>query len=203
MAGAAFSSRARRWTRPALHAAFAVCVAGPTNAWADDIAARWPAYGSDEGGTRYSTAADITPSNVDGLRRQWSYHTGDATRRTPALLKRSKTETTPILVARPARAVHAVQRGDRARPRRWARTVAPRPANRARPAPGESLQLPRRRAVARPGKRASGPLRHTHPERHQRCAADRARRGRRQALPRLRRTGRGARRRHPAAALAG
>ena len=60
--------------------------------------ADWPAYGSDSGGTRFSAAAQITPANVDGLRRQWLYRTGDAERRPPALFKRTKSETTPILV---------------------------------------------------------------------------------------------------------
>ncbi len=64
----------------------------------NDAPAQWPAYGGDDAGTRYSTAHDITPKNVDGLRRQWIYRTGDATRRAPALMKRTKTETTPILV---------------------------------------------------------------------------------------------------------
>ena len=59
----------------------------------------WPAYGNDQGGARYSPAAEITPANVDELRRQWLYRTGDAVRRDPSLMKRIKFETTPILVA--------------------------------------------------------------------------------------------------------
>ena len=59
----------------------------------------WPAYGQDQGGSRYSTAAAITAANVEELRRQWLYRTGDAARRDPALMKRIKFETTPILVA--------------------------------------------------------------------------------------------------------
>ena len=58
----------------------------------------WPHYGGDAGGTRYSSAAQITPANVDGLRRQWLYRTGDAQRRDAALMRRIKFETTPILV---------------------------------------------------------------------------------------------------------
>ena len=58
----------------------------------------WPHYGGDAGGTRYSSAAQITPANVDGLRQQWLYRTGDVARRDPALMKRIKFETTPILV---------------------------------------------------------------------------------------------------------
>ncbi|MEO8060223.1 MAG: pyrroloquinoline quinone-dependent dehydrogenase [Burkholderiales bacterium] len=60
--------------------------------------ARWPAYGGDQGGTRFSAAAQITPANVDGLRQQWVYRTGDSGARDPALMKRIKFETTPILV---------------------------------------------------------------------------------------------------------
>jgi quinoprotein glucose dehydrogenase len=57
----------------------------------------WPDYGGDAGGTRYSGAAQITPANVDELRRQWLYRTGDKARRAPALMRRVKFETTPIL----------------------------------------------------------------------------------------------------------
>ena len=73
----------------------AAALAGASAGAAD---AGWPAYGGDDAGTRYSSADAITPGNVDGLRRQWTYRTGDATRRTAALLKRTKFETTPILV---------------------------------------------------------------------------------------------------------
>lgn len=58
----------------------------------------WPAYGGDPGGTRYSTAAQITPANVDGLRRQWVYRSGDIAARSPALMRRVKFQATPILV---------------------------------------------------------------------------------------------------------
>ncbi|HWH83588.1 MAG TPA: pyrroloquinoline quinone-dependent dehydrogenase [Burkholderiaceae bacterium] len=60
--------------------------------------AGWAHYGGDAGGTRYSASAQITPANVDGLRRQWLYRTGDVQKRDPALMKRIKFETTPILV---------------------------------------------------------------------------------------------------------
>jgi quinoprotein glucose dehydrogenase len=59
----------------------------------------WPEYGGDAGGRRYSEAALITPANVDELRRQWLYRTGDASRRPAALMRRVKFESTPILVA--------------------------------------------------------------------------------------------------------
>lgn len=59
--------------------------------------AGWPDYGGDPGGTRYSSAGQITPANVGELRRQWLYRTGDKARRPPALMRRVKFETTPIL----------------------------------------------------------------------------------------------------------
>ena len=59
----------------------------------------WSFYGGDAGGSRFSDAAQITPANVDGLRRQWLYHTGDAQSRPHAVMKRVKFETTSILVA--------------------------------------------------------------------------------------------------------
>ena len=62
------------------------------------VEALWPDYGGDQGGTRFSVAAQVTPANVAELRRQWLYRTGDAVARSPALMKRIKFETTPILV---------------------------------------------------------------------------------------------------------
>jgi quinoprotein glucose dehydrogenase len=59
--------------------------------------AGWPAYGGTPEGRRWSEASEITPANVDGLRRQWIFHTGDAERRDAALMRRIKFETTPIL----------------------------------------------------------------------------------------------------------
>ena len=58
----------------------------------------WPAYGGTAEGRRWSEAAEITPANVDGLRWQWIYRTGDAEKRDPALMRRIKLQTTPILV---------------------------------------------------------------------------------------------------------
>ena len=66
---------------------------------ADAAAPGWSFYGADQGGSRYSAAREITPSNVADLRRAWIYRTGDETRRDPALMKRVKFQTTPILVA--------------------------------------------------------------------------------------------------------
>ena len=62
---------------------------------AEDIG--WPNYGNDAGGRRYSEAAQIDAGNVAGLRRQWLFRTGDIDKRPPALMRRVKFETTPIL----------------------------------------------------------------------------------------------------------
>jgi quinoprotein glucose dehydrogenase len=35
----------------------------------------WPTYGGDPGGQRYSSLTDVTPANVNALRRAWVYHT--------------------------------------------------------------------------------------------------------------------------------
>ncbi len=59
----------------------------------------WDFYGGDAGGQRFSEAALVTPANIGGLRRQWLYRTGDATRRPATLMRRVKFQTTPILVA--------------------------------------------------------------------------------------------------------
>jgi quinoprotein glucose dehydrogenase len=39
--------------------------------------ANWPNPGNDPGGTKYSTLKQITPTNVSGLKRAWTYDTGD------------------------------------------------------------------------------------------------------------------------------
>ncbi|MDX2276146.1 MAG: pyrroloquinoline quinone-dependent dehydrogenase [Hyphomonadaceae bacterium] len=40
-----------------------------------DMGAGWPAYGGDQGGSRYSAAAQITAQNVSELRQAWTYRT--------------------------------------------------------------------------------------------------------------------------------
>ena len=57
----------------------------------------WSHYGNDAGGLRYSAAALINADNVTGVRQQWIYRTGDLSRRPPAIMRRIKFETTPIL----------------------------------------------------------------------------------------------------------
>ena len=74
----------------------AAIVAAPVASGSDP---GWTDYGGNPAGTRFSTAAQIKPANVDGLRRQWIYRTGDSERRPATLLKRTKFETTPILAA--------------------------------------------------------------------------------------------------------
>jgi quinoprotein glucose dehydrogenase len=54
----------------------------------------WPYYGGDAGGQRYSSAAQITPANVRGLKVAWTYSTGEAKRHK---LDRASFENTPIL----------------------------------------------------------------------------------------------------------
>jgi len=56
----------------------------------------WSQYGGDQGGQRYSAAAQITPVNVTRLRRAWSYSTGDLTRH-PRAIRDASFEDTPIL----------------------------------------------------------------------------------------------------------
>src|SRR5882672_793682 len=65
--------------------------------WAPPLAAQgakpteWPAYGN-VGGTRFSSAAEITPANVAKLQLAWIYRTGDYHR------TRGRFEANPILV---------------------------------------------------------------------------------------------------------
>jgi quinoprotein glucose dehydrogenase len=83
--------------RPCLHT-FVVAAFLSLSGAAQGAETGWPAYGGTNEGRRWSDAAQITPGNVDGLRRQWMYRTGDAEKRDPALMRRIKFETTPILV---------------------------------------------------------------------------------------------------------
>ena len=61
-------------------------------------AADWTHYGADEGGTRYSEAAQITPENVSRLVPAWTFHTGDLKRRPAQAMRRASLQGTPILV---------------------------------------------------------------------------------------------------------
>ncbi len=56
----------------------------------------WPAYGGDEGGTRYSPLTEITPANVGELRVAWTFRTGELGQGVKDW-NRSAFEVTPIL----------------------------------------------------------------------------------------------------------
>jgi quinoprotein glucose dehydrogenase len=58
--------------------------------------ADWPAYGGDEGGTRYSKLTQISPSNVGDLRVAWIFRTGELGQGVKDW-NRSAFEATPIL----------------------------------------------------------------------------------------------------------
>ncbi|MGE3744693.1 MAG: membrane-bound PQQ-dependent dehydrogenase, glucose/quinate/shikimate family [Sphingomonadaceae bacterium] len=57
----------------------------------------WPAYGGSYAAQRYSPLRQITPTNVDRLRRVWIHHTGDMPDGDPAESKYGA-ETTPLKV---------------------------------------------------------------------------------------------------------
>lgn len=62
-----------------------------------DLGVGWGSYGGDEGGHRYSRAADINVSNVASLAPAWRYSSGDLAAK-PDAMRRAATEGTPILV---------------------------------------------------------------------------------------------------------
>jgi quinoprotein glucose dehydrogenase len=70
----------------------------PVDAVFDDGGAGWSHYGGDQGGARYSAAAQITHQNVEYLVTVWTYSTGDIAKRDPKTMRRTKFEATPILV---------------------------------------------------------------------------------------------------------
>ena len=61
-------------------------------------ASAWEYWGGDQGGTRFSKLAQITPANVGNLVRAWEFHTGDLESRPPAAMARTKFEATPLFV---------------------------------------------------------------------------------------------------------
>ena len=85
----------RRTLLVAALASSLIALHGANAALAPDIG--WSHYGNDAGGSRFSAAASIRADNIDGLRRQWIYRTGDLNARPAALMRRVKFETTPIL----------------------------------------------------------------------------------------------------------
>jgi quinoprotein glucose dehydrogenase len=58
----------------------------------------WQYWGGDQGGMRFSKLDQITPANVGNLVRAFEFHTGDLTRRPPAVMARTKFEATPLFV---------------------------------------------------------------------------------------------------------
>lgn len=66
-----------------------VAMDGPTEAWPD--------YGNDKGGSRYSPLTQITPANVQYLKKAWEYHTGDLPDGTTRVASDTAFEATPIL----------------------------------------------------------------------------------------------------------
>jgi quinoprotein glucose dehydrogenase len=56
----------------------------------------WAHYGGDAGGQRYSSAAQITPANVKGLKVAWTWSTGEMATKGEAM-EHASFEATPIL----------------------------------------------------------------------------------------------------------
>lgn len=73
-------------------AGFSMAMAGAAPAEAG-----WSHYGGDQGGLRFSEAAEITPENVNTLVRAWEFKTGDLAARDPKLMRRTKWQATPVL----------------------------------------------------------------------------------------------------------
>lgn len=95
------SSSAR--TGPACSGAIARQLSGPALLWflvllTTSPCRAWQYWGGDQGGTRYSKLAQITPANVNDLVRAWVFHTGDLKSRPPAAMARTKFEATPLFV---------------------------------------------------------------------------------------------------------
>jgi len=72
-----------------------ISIVWSASAFAD---AGWSHYGGDEGGQRYSEAAQITPENVNELIPVWTYSTGDLAKRDAKTMRRTSMQVTPILV---------------------------------------------------------------------------------------------------------
>ncbi len=111
--------------------------------------AGWSHYGGDEGGLRYSAAAQITPENVDDLIPVWTYSTGDLARRDAKTMRRTSMQVTPISRRRQAPRLLKLQRSDRARSGYRERALAVRSKNPDREdLSGEQVQLSWRRYMA-------------------------------------------------------
>ena len=165
-----------------------------------DIGNGWGYYGGDPGGHRYSKARQITADNVDRLAPVWEYRTGDMTARA-AHMGQAATEGTPISRRRFAGFLHALQRGHRARSGDGHGTLALRCRDRSRPGSRQPVRLPGGRPLAGCGRLHD--VRQPHLHGHQRCAADRHRRGHGQPMRGVRRERGGPDRSRHATGLAG
>ena len=87
----------RHWMIPALTALASGCAGYTAPPPAPD--AGWAHYGGDAGGTRYSSAAQITPQNVGHLKVAWSFRTGEHGAGFPGdeWVSHMTAEATPIL----------------------------------------------------------------------------------------------------------
>src|SRR6266478_1170738 len=59
------------------------------------LAAGWIAYGGDPGGSRYSSAAQVSRENVAQLKVAWTFHTGASQLQTN-LLRKAACQSTPL-----------------------------------------------------------------------------------------------------------
>ncbi|HEY7685231.1 MAG TPA: pyrroloquinoline quinone-dependent dehydrogenase [Gemmatimonadales bacterium] len=82
------------WWRGGVATAALALLLAPGSAATQAPAAGWPAYGGDAGGSRYSSARQITRDNVAGLSVAWIYRTGDYLFGDRDI----RSESTPILV---------------------------------------------------------------------------------------------------------
>jgi quinoprotein glucose dehydrogenase len=78
-------------------AALLFCLLSSTSLLAQSANTDWPNYGSDPGGTRYSSAHQINRGNVSRLKLAWTYRTGAMEEKTD-LVRKAAFEATPILI---------------------------------------------------------------------------------------------------------
>lgn len=88
-------------TRTRIIAVIAICLLSSHLTIAQETSIRdgdWPAYGRDQGGSRYSPLEQINPANVKQLKVAWTYRTGDVSDGQKTAGVESAFEATPILV---------------------------------------------------------------------------------------------------------
>jgi membrane-bound PQQ-dependent dehydrogenase (glucose/quinate/shikimate family) len=76
----------------------AAALSSPVNCRAQQRAGEWRFYGKDQGGSRYSTLAQINRGNVSRLRRAWVYHTGELELGLPTAPFQASFSSTPLVV---------------------------------------------------------------------------------------------------------